>query len=86
MELFKIGFITVTLLDVIDILIVTYIFYKLYLVMRGTIASQIFVGLTFIIFVSFGSCRRCLDPCGNAIHLLYIILKACRNVKSFSLL
>jgi diadenylate cyclase len=52
MELFKIGFISVTLIDVIDILIVTYIFYKLYLVMRGTIASQIFVGLTLIIIVS----------------------------------
>jgi diadenylate cyclase len=52
MELFKIGFITVTLTDVIDILIVTYIFYKLYLVMRGTIASQIFVGLTLIIIIS----------------------------------
>jgi len=52
MELFKIGFITLTLIDVIDILIVTYIFYKLYLVMRGTIAAQIFVGLTLIIFIS----------------------------------
>lgn len=52
MELFKIGFITVTLIDVIDILIVTYIFYKLYLVMRGTIASQIFLGLTLIIIAS----------------------------------
>jgi diadenylate cyclase len=52
MELFKIGFITVSLIDVIDILIVTYIFYKLYLVMRGTIASQIFVGLTLIIIAS----------------------------------
>ncbi len=52
MELFKIGFITVNLIDVVDILIVTYIFYKLYLVMRGTIAAQIFVGLTLIIIVS----------------------------------
>ena len=52
MELFKIGFISVTLIDVIDIIIVTYIFYKLYLVMRGTIAAQIFVGLTLIIIVS----------------------------------
>ena len=52
MELFKIGFITVNLIDLLDILIVTYIFYKLYLVMRGTIASQIFVGLTLIIIVS----------------------------------
>lgn len=52
MELFKVGFITVNIIDVIDILIVTYIFYKLYLIMRGTIASQIFVGLTLIIIVS----------------------------------
>lgn len=52
MELFKIGFVTVTLIDIVDIVIVTYIFYKLYLVMRGTIAAQIFVGLTLIIIVS----------------------------------
>ena len=52
MELFKVGFINVTLIDVIDILIVTYIFYKLYLVMRGTIAAQIFVGLTLIVVIS----------------------------------
>lgn len=52
MELFKVGFITVTLIDVIDILIVTYIFYKLYVVMRGTIASQIFIGLILIIIFS----------------------------------
>lgn len=52
MELFKVGFITVTVIDVIDIIIVTYIFYKLYLVMRGTIAAQIFVGLTLIIIIS----------------------------------
>ncbi|RPI17572.1 MAG: TIGR00159 family protein [Ignavibacteriae bacterium] len=52
MELFKIGFITVSLIDVIDILIVCYIFYKLYIVMRGTIASQIFVGLILIIIIS----------------------------------
>jgi diadenylate cyclase len=52
MELFKIGFITVNLIDVIDIIIVTYIFYKLYLVMRGTIASQIFLGLSLIIVAS----------------------------------
>jgi diadenylate cyclase len=52
MELFKIGFVSVNLIDVIDIVIVTYIFYKLYLVMRGTIASQIFLGLTLIIIAS----------------------------------
>src|SRR5437867_4597963 len=53
MELFKIGFITISLIDIVDVIIVTYIFYKLYLVMRGTIASQIFIGLSLIILISF---------------------------------
>ena len=52
-DLFKIGFITVTLSDVIDIGIVSFIIYKLYTTLRGTIAAQIFAGLIVIIFVSF---------------------------------
>jgi diadenylate cyclase len=53
MELFKIGFISVGLTDIIDIALVSYIFYRLYLVMRGTIAAQIFIGLVLIIAFSF---------------------------------
>lgn len=53
MELFKIGFLTVKIVDIIDILIVAYVFYKLYTVMRGTIASQIFFALLLIIGLSF---------------------------------
>lgn len=53
MELFKIGFITVKLIDIVDILIVAYVFYKLYFVMKGTIASQIFFALVIIIASSF---------------------------------
>lgn len=53
MELFKIGFITVTLLDILDIAVVSFIFYRLYLIMRGTIAAQIFIGLLLIILLSF---------------------------------
>ncbi len=52
-ELFKIGFMTVSLIDVIDILIVTYVFYKLYTIMKGTVASQIFVALVLILLFSF---------------------------------
>ncbi|MDI6804940.1 MAG: TIGR00159 family protein, partial [Bacteroidota bacterium] len=52
MELFKIGFLTVTLVDILDIVVVTFIFYRLYLIMRGTIAAQIFVGLLLIIAFS----------------------------------
>lgn len=53
MELFKIGFLTVKLIDIIDILIVAYFFYKLYTIMKGTIASQIFIALVLIIAFSF---------------------------------
>lgn len=53
MELFKIGFLSVKLIDIIDVLIVTYVFYKLYTIMKGTIASQIFIALTLIIGFSF---------------------------------
>ena len=55
MELFHIGFLSVTLVDLIDIALVSFIFYKLYLVMRGTVAAQIFVGLVLIIAFSFVS-------------------------------
>ncbi|MDQ7816091.1 MAG: diadenylate cyclase CdaA [Melioribacteraceae bacterium] len=52
-ELFKIGFLSVTFLDIVDILLVTFIFYKLYSVISGTIAAQIFYGLLIVLFLSF---------------------------------
>src|SRR6185295_14778028 len=57
--LFSIGFLRVTLIDVIDVAIVAFVLYRLYGVMRGTIAGQIFIGLLLIIAVSFVS--RTLD-------------------------
>jgi diadenylate cyclase len=53
MELFRIGFLDVTLVDVLDIALVSFIFYRLYMVMRGTVAAQIFVGLVLILAFSF---------------------------------
>jgi len=53
MELFKIGFVTVKLIDIVDILIVAYVFFYLYKIMKGTIASQIFVALLLIAGFSF---------------------------------
>lgn len=50
--LFRIGFIPVTIIDVIDILIVTWIFYELYIFLQGTIAIRMFTGLLVIIIVS----------------------------------
>lgn len=53
MELFRIGFLTVTLVDVIDIGIVSFIAYKTYMAMRGTIAMQILAGLLLVLVFSF---------------------------------
>ena len=49
MEIFHIGFLTVTWMDVVDVLLVTFLFYRLYVAMRGTIAAQIFLGLLLVI-------------------------------------
>jgi len=51
--LFKIGFLEINWTDILDVLVVTFIFYRLYLIMRGTIAIQIFVGLLVIVAGSF---------------------------------
>jgi len=53
MELFRVGFITVTFTDIIDITLVWWFLYKIYQIMRGTIAIQMFVGLFFIFIATF---------------------------------
>lgn len=52
-ELFKIGFLPITLLDILDIAVVTFIIYKLYNAIKGTIAAQIFLGLIAVLALSF---------------------------------
>ncbi len=52
-DLFRIGFLTVTFSDLIDIAIVTFIVYKLYTLLKGTIAAQIFMGLMIVLVLSF---------------------------------
>lgn len=53
LELFKIGFISIYFSDVIDVVLVSFIVYQLYKLLRGTIAAQIFVGLMIILVLSF---------------------------------
>ena len=53
MTLFKIGFLTITILDIVDILLVTWLFIKLYSYFRGTRAGQMLVGLIIILLSSF---------------------------------
>ncbi|MCP5062034.1 MAG: TIGR00159 family protein [Ignavibacteriae bacterium] len=52
-EIFKIGFLPFTFLDLVDIALVSFIIYKLYNIIKGTIAAQIFIGMLAILFVSF---------------------------------
>ncbi len=51
--LFRIGFLTFGFIDFLDIVLVSYIFYQLYLIMRRTRAIQMFLGLVLIFVVSF---------------------------------
>ena len=51
LRLFEIGFLPITVIDVIDILAVTYIFYKLFMMIRGTRAAQMILGL-LVVFVA----------------------------------
>ena len=53
MTLFKVGFLTITILDIVDILLVTWLFIKLYNYFRGTRAGQMLVGLIIILLSSF---------------------------------
>ncbi len=53
MILFKIGFLTVTLIDVIDLLLVSWLFFKVYIYFKGTRAGQMLAGLIILMVGSF---------------------------------
>jgi len=53
MELFNLGFINVTLIDVLDILCISWLFYQLYKIFQGTRAAQMLIGLVVIMIASF---------------------------------
>jgi diadenylate cyclase len=53
MTLFTIKFISVTIWDILDILIVYWLFLKLYQFFKGTRASQMILGLALIMLLSF---------------------------------
>ena len=53
MILFKIGFLTVTLIDVIDLLLVSWLFFKVYIYFKGTRAGQMLAGLILLMVGSF---------------------------------
>ncbi len=49
----KIGFLTITIIDVIDIILVTWIFYKVYQYFKETRAGQMLIGLIILLISSF---------------------------------
>jgi diadenylate cyclase len=48
MDLFNFGFLTVRLLDIVDILLVAFLLYQLYNLIRGSVAINIFVGILLV--------------------------------------
>ncbi|HQL69378.1 MAG TPA: TIGR00159 family protein, partial [Bacteroidales bacterium] len=44
------AFLTIRFLDIVDILLVAFLLYQLYMLIRGTVAIRIFVGI-FSIYV-----------------------------------
>ncbi|MFL5730269.1 MAG: diadenylate cyclase CdaA [Cytophagaceae bacterium] len=49
--LFKIGFIEISWIDIIDILLVSFLLYQLYKLLKGSIAVKIFLGLLSIYLI-----------------------------------
>lgn len=69
-DIFKIGFLPFTFLDLIDIILVSFIIYKLYTIIKGTIAAQIFIGLVIILFLSFVAQAISLRAVGWLLNLV----------------
>ena len=53
MPTFKVGFLTITIIDIIDIILVTWIFFKVYQYFKETRAGQMLIGLIILLISSF---------------------------------
>ena len=53
MPTFKVGFLTITIIDIIDIFLVTWIFFKVYQYFKETRAGQMLIGLIILLISSF---------------------------------
>jgi len=52
-ELFRIGFLQFRLIDLLDVLVVSYVFYRMLLLMKGTRSAQIVAGLLLVGVMAF---------------------------------
>jgi diadenylate cyclase len=50
--LVRIGFLPITIIDVLDIALVSFLFYQLYEFLKGSIAARMFIGLLVILIIS----------------------------------
>jgi diadenylate cyclase len=62
MVLFYIGYLPIRVIDIFDILLVTYFFYRVYIFIKGTFASRMFIGLFAIVL--FGFIAQALEMSG----------------------
>jgi diadenylate cyclase len=53
MELFHIGFMRFTVVDIIDVAVVAFLFYRVLILMKGTRSAQIVLGLFLLFAISF---------------------------------
>jgi diadenylate cyclase len=60
MDIFHIGFLDVRLIDLIDIAIVTFLLYKLYNLLKGGVAINIFIGL-LTVYALYWICVQILN-------------------------
>lgn len=52
MDLFQIGFLKVTIFDLLDIVVISFLLYKLYYFVKNSRAAQMFIGLVIILMLS----------------------------------
>ncbi len=62
MEIFHIGFLSVGIIDLLDVFAVTVVFYQVYRIVRGTRATQMFAGL--LILLAAGSLAQVIGMSG----------------------
>ena len=53
MTIFRFGFLDITLVDLIDIVLVTWVFHRVYQYFKDTRAGQMLVGLLILLISSF---------------------------------
>ena len=53
MELFEVGFLTFKLTDLIDVVVVSALIYKMFVLIKGTRTAQMAIGLALLIVVAF---------------------------------